>query len=279
MCDLPDEKAIEMSETFSKRVGVGIGSNSWVSGKLLERLKRVMYRRNGHLEVSVDIDCGNKEVISFVNLKLRDQVFNKYEISMDNRKPRNWPAILPENKAKEIVFSYANRIGLPQDVKFSHMRLDKIDSGTWNAHWKRMHNGYPYEDGSLSIGIMAIDGEFFSYGKFFRGKPCPTDVKIPKEKAIAVGRNKISSLMSDEKAKRHLQDYVVSSSELKIVQPNAVFGFLTPFHRSNSRLAWVVTYSLPSNDPKLAEDVNFADKFVIKVDAATGKVIGGSLSR
>lgn len=279
VCGLSDNKALQIANRFCQSLNIGIVSNPIVSEELFQRIKRVMYLRNGRPEVSADINCVNKDVVSFVNHKARDEVFMKYNIPIDNRKPRTWPALLPESKAKEIAFSYASKIGLPQDVVFSHMTLDKIYNGAWIAHWQRIHNGYLYEDDSLSVGIMAIDGEFYSYGKFFRGKPCPTDVKISKERAIEVGRRKLYGLLQDDKAKKHLHDYVVSSSELKIVQPNAVFGFLTPFHRSNSRLAWVVTYSLPSNDLKLEEDVNFADKFVIKVDAATGKFIGGSFPR
>lgn len=159
------------------------------------------------------------------------------------------------------------------------MSLDKTYNGAWIGHWKRVHNGYLYENDSLSVAIMAINGEFYSYAKHFLGKPCSTDVKIPKDRAIEVSRGKVSDLLRGDMAKKHLQDFVVTSSELKIIQPNTIFGFLTPFHSTDSRLAWVVTYSLPSNDLKLAEEVNFSDKFVIKVDAATGKVIGGDFSR
>lgn len=285
-CTLTDKEAIQITKKFCGMMNVAIDSEPWVLGKrrehliMFDQVKEVVVGPRGSFTVSVDVNCNNKEVLRFDHLKVRDQEFAKYNIPVDNRKPRNWPTLLTENKAKEIAYSYANKIGLPQDVVFSRMSLDKTYNGTWNAHWQRIHNGYPYEDGSLTISVMAIDGEFYSYGKFFQGKPCPTDVKVSKEKAIEVGRNRVLKMLPDDKANKHIKDYVVTSSELKIVQPNAIFGFITPFHWANSRLAWVVTYTLgDTNNFKSVEDVNFADRFIIKIDAATGSVIGGKFTR
>ncbi len=73
----------------------------------------------------------------------------------------------------------------------------------------------------------------------------------------------------------------MKSVELKIVQPNVFLGYVIPIWKSkNSRLAWVVEYELRGEpDPMKYEnkraDFNYHDKFVIKIDAATKKFLGG----
>ena len=95
---------------------------------------------------------------------------------------------------------------------------------------------------------------------------------------MEVARKKVYSLLADERA--HLQDYVVSSPKLKIVQPNAILAWFSPYHRASSRLAWVVVYTVSDSKYDLTiGNANFAERFVIKIDAVTGKVIGGSATR
>jgi hypothetical protein len=285
-CSITDKEAKDVFNKFCKTIHVNIDGERWVLGKTyyrfnpLNQIKEIVVGQRGSFKASANVSCKTKEVLQIVNHEIRKQVFNKYNISLDNRRIRSWPKLLSENKAKQIAFSYAQQIGLPSDVKFSHMSLDTAYTGAWIAHWIRMHNEYQYENDFLSINIMAIDGEFYSYGKHFRGSPCKTEVKVSKEDAIKVSQDKVNSLISDNQYKNNVTKYVATSSELIIVQPNAILGIFTPFHDSSSRLAWVITYILPSTkDMNLAESANFVEKIVIKVDAASGRVIGGSLSK
>ncbi len=285
VCKVSDKEAITLTKAFCAKMAVAYNYEPWVLTTTFQRLmlhfreKEVVVGKTGDYKLSVDINCNNKEVVGFHNYDLRDQVFKKYNISFDNRKPCKWPPFLPESDAKKVIFSLANKIGLPQNMEFSYIALDKA-TGTWSATWKRKYNEYTYENDFIHIDVMAVDGEFVSYGKFFLGEPCPTVVKIPKEKAIEEGLKRVYKFLIDERAKKHLRDYVVMSAELKIVQPNAWFGIMTPFYKSKSRLAWVIVYELKDKtDRKLVEDVDFKYKFIFKYDAATGKFVGGDYSR
>lgn len=242
-----------------------------------KKIKEVVVGRRGDFKLSADIDCSSTEVVALYRHDIVSKVFRKYNISRDNRKERNWPMLLSESKAKEIILSYANKIGLPKDVELSNIELDKQYNGTWTAYWKRKCNGFAYEDDSFFIAIMAIDGEFYSYGKFFLGKPCPTKVKVTKEEAIAKGWDKISKYFDSSKWEKLKNEYEVKSTELKIVQPNVFLGFVIPIWKSeNSRLAWVINYApiIPPDDNKRIE-IGYHDRFVIKIDAATKRFLGG----
>lgn len=123
-CGLSDKDAILLSKNFCKKMGVYISTEPMVLGSrydhfnLSSKSKELVVRPRGTIEASFDISCKDKEITRFDNHKLRDQVFREYNISLDNRKKRNWPKLLPENKAKEIVFIHANNINLPEDVSF-----------------------------------------------------------------------------------------------------------------------------------------------------------------
>lgn len=237
--------------------------------------KHLVVKGAGNEQYYITVNCG-QEITKYRNPGLRTEILRKYSISTDNRKPRKWPPLLSEYKAKEIAVSYANKIGLSKEVIFSRMWLDLDHDGTWTAFWNRTFNGYPYEDDSLRIEIMAIEGEFYLYGKRFLGKPCPTEVKVTKEEAIAKGWKKIAKYFDTGKWGKLKNEYEVKSAELKIVQPNTFLGFVVPWKSKNSRLAWVIKFApkIPPDDKKRIE-IGYHDRFVIKIDAATKSFLGG----
>lgn len=280
-CNVSDDNAIKIFKTFCNKIGIKREAEPWVLRTYKDniffgnKLKQVVIGNKGSFKQTIEIACSNKDIVGCSDLEQRNRVFRKYNIKVNDPKGSSWPQFLSEDQASRTLLSFAAKIGLTKDVEHPEIILDRKNC-EWIAKWKRSYNGFPYENDIIRLDIMAVDGSFYSYGKHFVGRPCPTEVKISEEQAIEIGRNKVLNTLVDAKAKKHIRDYVVSSSQLKIIQPNAVFGFFTPYYRSKSRLAWVVTYSLrDNNNLKLGEDVNFADRFVIKIDAATGKVIGG----
>jgi len=279
-CKLKDAEAVQLSKKFCKLVNASVDSEPWVlsskkgSINSTDEVKEVVVGPRGTFKLSIDIGCKDKQIKMFQNIGVRDYVFLKYHISRDNRKARQWPQALSENKAKELLFQKANLIGLPPDVKFKSIILDKQYNGVWIATWVRTLNSFPYENDFVSISIMAIDGELFSYNRFFSGEPCPTKVKVSENAAKEIAKRKIQSILSQKNA----LNYIVASTDLKIVQPNAFLGIFTPFSRHKSRLAWVFRFNRYIGANNIAEG-NLPDFIIIKVDAATGKVIGGKSAK
>ncbi|NVN98433.1 MAG: hypothetical protein HXX17_03845 [Geobacteraceae bacterium] len=267
---ISDKEAVDVAKRFYQKTGVRVTAEPRVDSHWLVELmtgeKEVVVGEREKRFSLLTLSTKTKEVASFTLLQWKKSEAEK-QIKLE----------LSESEAKETIIGLASRIGLPRDFELDTIKLDKKD-GLWGGIWKRKYHGYPFEKDLISIGIREGDGEFFSYWKSSSGRSCPTDVVVTREQALEIARNKVYSLLADERA--HLQDYVVSSPELKIVQPNAVFGRFSPYHRANSRLAWAVMYTVNNNKQDLTiGNANFKEWFVIKIDASTGMVIGGSSAR
>jgi hypothetical protein len=128
---------------------------------------------------------------------------------------------------------------------------------------------------------MAVNGEFLGYSKVYGGKPCPTKVKVSREEAVAKGWHRAASLFGSDIWKNNYKYYKLRKAELQIVHPNRIFGRLVPIWKSRDfRLAWVIDFGLAeeAGEEKLME-LGFHHRMLYKIDAATGKVIGGSDGR
>jgi hypothetical protein len=283
---LGDGEAIAAAKAFCTRMDVTYTGEPWVMkkdlGLLFELLKNnrereVVFGGQRDHQIYVDVDCGTKEVRWYRNAELERRVMKKYGIPSDNRIPRHWPPFLPEEKARSIVLQVAGKIGLPADMVFDKMALDR-DRGIWSGFWTRRTGGHPYEDDNASIEIMAVDGEFMGYRKVYGGKPCPTEVKISREEAIATGWRRAASLFDKDIWGNNHNYYKLRKAEMQIVHPNTIFGRLVPIWKSGDfRLAWVIDFELAeeAGEKKLME-LGFHHRMVYKIDAATGKIIGGS---
>lgn len=267
---ISDNKAVEVATGFYLKTGVRLTSEPRVDSHLLSELltgckEIVVCERNRRVSL-LTLKANTGEVVSFTLLQWKAATTEKQELKA-----------LSETKAKEAILRLASRIEIPGDFQLDAIRLNKKD-GLWVGSWKRKYRGYVFEKDLIAIQIKDVDGELFSYWKSSVGSPCPTDVVITREKASEIARKKVYSLLAGERV--HLQDYVVSSPELKIVQPNAILGWLSPYHREKSRLSWVVVYTVKDCKYDLTiGSANFSEKYIMKIDAATGKIIGGSSTR
>jgi len=302
-----DREAVKIASDFLTKAGVQLSTTPHVE-KLNKPdmpfyfevfdfvLQNIVFRHSGGKKIIVGEELkedhylsisDSKEVAYYSNRKIEKEVFKKYNISPDNRKPRNWPTLLTESKAKEFAVFYANKIGIPKDVEFSQMYLNLQYNGTWDAVWRRKLNGYLYERDSFHVSVMAIDGELYSYNKNFTGKPCPTEVRVTKEDAIEKGWKKVASYFNSEKSEQVKNEYEIISSELMIVQPNVFLGMVIPkvfWQSKSSRLAWVIKYKLKV-EPTVNEyesklyRFGYHGDFTIYVDAATKSILGGETER
>lgn len=284
-CAISDKEARASTKIFCNKMGIIFSQEPWVMETDYvwridnSEVKEVAFGERGDYRGFIKVSCNDKEVVFYLNSELRNQIQKKFKISSITTEPHNWPPFLSEEKAKEIIFSIAKKIGSPPDVEFYQLGLDK-ENGIWSGNWIRKHNGYIYEKDGIRIEIMAVDGEFYSYSKSYYGKPCPTDVKVNKEDAINEGWQQIYRLFKEVNWNKQKPDYEIKSAELKIVQPNTLAGKIITHHSTESRLAWVVVYGLKIKPDryKLAE-VSYLQRMTIKIDAATKKFLGGGYTQ
>lgn len=280
-CRITDDKALIEVKNFLPKVGIQNTQVPWILDTsftrpiLNSRVKEVALGARGDFKRNLEVSCNNGEVVSFFNWVARDNLIKKYNISTNTNIPPKWPKFLNENDARIAILRYANMIGLPADVAYVDCRLEKHD-GYWRGSWKRMLNGYAYEEDAVDIQILAVSGELFSYYKRYDGKPCPTEVHVTKEQAIEEGWLQIQRLFGKVDWNKYKQDYEIKSAELKIVQPNTLLGRMFLWHSTESRLAWVIEYRLKVEpDMQKLIDVKYLTQITIKIDAATKKFLGG----
>jgi len=284
---LSDVAAIAAAEEFCRRLEVAPVGRPWVrqnGTNLMDLLldkrheRDVVYSEGRGDGISLAVECRSREVIWYSNRDVQRRVMKKFGISPNNMKPRNWPPFLPEQQAGTIINQLAGKIGLPGDMVFDRVNLDSKE-GIWRGHWTRRTAGYPYEDSHVSIEIMAVDGEFIGYRTNYGGTPCPTVVKISREVALETAWQRAAALFDRELWDRNRHLYRVTSAELMIVHPNTLFSRLIPlWHSDDYRLAWVVHITLDGGEDELAR-MGHHHAMTYKIDAATGRVIGGQDGR
>jgi hypothetical protein len=185
--------------------------------------------------IHVAIGGKSKEIEFYNNVAIYQFYhFKKY-------KGLEWPEFMPEEKAMTRFNSLANKLSLPEDMVFENLEKDK-KRGMWTAYWLRKWDGYWYEGDAITIEIMGVTGEFVGYTKTYRGVPCPTDIKVNKEQALALAWKKLS-----KKVPRKIRDkvkdiYKIKKAELLIIQTNELERSSVPVTIAGSKLSWVIKY-------------------------------------
>ncbi len=283
-CSISDKEAITKAKEFCSKMNVRFSQEPRIFDShdarpiLNAQVKEVAFGERGNAEIEIRINCRTRHVESFFNWGIRRQIKKKYNIPSVTTEPYNWPPFLSKREAKKIIYSFADKINIPADVEFYDLSLNK-DDGVWRGWWIRKHNNYPYEKDGMGISILAVDGEFFSFGESFSGEPCPTEVEVSKEAAIEEGWRQIERLFSNVNWIKYKNEYAVTSADLKIVQPNVLFGRIVPFFSTKSRLAWTIVYELKKLDKNTVVAVDFKHHMTIKIDAATRKLLGGDYTK
>ena len=270
-CNVSDEEAMSQAKAFCRKLNIQYSTEPKVTGTSFEwftfsRVKEIWISDEVD-GIKMEISCKTGEVRGYVNRSIENMVRRKYRLPDAPTEPRNWPPLVSEAQARAIFFSLAQRIGLPPDVEFSHLYLNKEYGRTWSGYWTRKLNGYPYENGGAVIRITAVDGEFISYGSGSH-EPCPTEVKVTEEEAIEEGWRQVRKYLTSEDWKKHGNTYEVKSSDLKIVQPKIIVWL--PWYSTRSRLAWVIVIGLKET---YQNKYDLPERVTVKVDAATKKLL------
>ena len=279
---LTDKEAIQIITSFSQKLGVSplphklsVKSKGFFEALILG-IDTVPIVFSDNQRKFALINQKKKEVISLHNPDV-DDVLRK--LAPGDRKP--WPPFLfqkdlsifiGETAAKTILLQHANRVGLPNDVGAPKFTLNK-DYGVWSATWQRQHNGYFFEKDHISISIIAVDGQFYSYYKSFEGEPCKTEVKIKKAEAIQKGQEVLIKYITNELWEKNKDKFELVSAELKIVNRKSYLHNIFPFYKIPSRLAWVVEFDVKRGQEMNTIAILNKDKSIVHIDASTGKVI------
>lgn len=277
-CHLSDKQAVTLARDFCSKLGIICSEEPQVLGShfnsyglmLNTKVKEVSF---DDVTMRISVNCSNREVAGCLNQDIERQIRRKYRISYSKSEPHTWPPFLSEDKAKEMIFSIAEKIGLPQGAEFSRMTLNE-ERGLWAGYWIRKHNGFRYDRDSIGISIMAVDGEFVSYHKSFLGMPCPTDVRLTKEEAIEAGWKQVEKYLGTERWTKYRSAFEVKSADLLIVHPTIWEGMVVPpWYSTKSRLAWHIVYGLKSRDDRMRIAVGFKTRMTLEIDAATKKFL------
>jgi len=285
--NVSDNEAIGIAKSLSDRLNIKHNHQLSVKSKsIMETLFigtdaiPVVFTDNNKLLAFVSDK--NKQVSQLSNPEAMDRVLS--ELGPEYRK--TWPSFwkqekpglfIDENSAKQILLEHASKIGLPRDVEHPEFRLDK-DYGLWIATWKRKYNRYLFDKDYVSISIIAVNGEFNSYSKSYNGEPCSTEVKIEKKEAIGTAFKKFINYFPKGKWEKNKEKFEIVSSELRIVKPDEYWRRLIPFNSSKSRLAWVVVFDVKKGQEAETIGVLNKDKSVIKVDAASNKILSSEIN-
>lgn len=245
--------------------------------------------------ISIGLSCNKKDIFSYRDERFYSKnVDNTVGLSSKHGDSNVSSTFIIKENAIRIINSIIANAEVPNDYFFYAIVKDGI-SGTklphWTAYYKKMRGGYPYERDSIEVSINGYTGELMSYTKIDRGTPCSTNVKIDKETAINLGWIQVRKIVGEKMWPSKQNRYVLKSAELLIVQPIFHIGFLfdIEYAKSNSRLAWVIQYSIDPNWTNNVSKEILADhlklskawkeagsppsSLKLKIDAESGKLL------
>ncbi|HAV42650.1 TPA: hypothetical protein DCX15_01350 [bacterium] len=181
--------ALRATRNFSSRLGIKVEGKSEVDffseDRDLNEYSPPTFSISYPRLINFDVDAHTHEVIEFVGRKdifEEDSLLKRLESSQ---------AMSKEEKIK-LAEEFLSLIGRTKEAVF-----DKFIE-TENVlffEWKRVLNGYEYRDNRISLTISKNGRRVYDYTKKFVAKPCPsTEVKITKEKAIALAMKRINRI-------------------------------------------------------------------------------------
>ena len=277
-CELTDKEAVDVVEKFHTKMNIkyqqdllSIENERKISGV---DSKRVIVGNANEYKTLAEINCKTKEVVHFTNRNIMESSRNKYTISTNNVKHLKWPSFIDEKKAKDILVLLANRIGLPEDAEFADLNLDSND-GIWIGKWKRKYKGISYEKSCMTIAILAVDGEFYSFSKLTEMDPYPAEVKIGRSEAIAIAHKKFIAFFTKDVWEKNKDIFEVKSAELYYSVGDGILNHV--IYYSRPRLVWVVVFDAKEGMGRDTVEILIKDKSVIKIDPITGKILNSKI--
>jgi hypothetical protein len=174
-------------------------------------------------------------------------------------------------RADQIAQAMAISVG---DTAFRDVKLNEFTADEhymWQVRWHRMCANIPYDSDGAIVMLDPETGNLLGAGKAFWARPpASTEVKIDSDEALSIARQQAAALALQETD-------LPPSVELRVVQPNNYWDLAEPVeipHTGFSRVAWVVTFSVPSalGGPDAVAHT------VFWIDAADGRLLGGARS-
>ena len=280
LCNVSDDEAISIAKHFLKRVDVNSDGEPSIKRDISQilvfglRSKLVLFGKDSNA-LLLNIDCNNGNVVNFKNRGLLYRASNRSS-SNGGRNSLAEPQILDKEKARLIILSYGNLIGLPGDVLFSSIRLDKTNS-VWIGQWKRSFNGIEFEGDYVAISIMASGGELYGYSNSIHGTTSKTEPSITQKQAIDVSYNEFASFFSETKWNQNKNKFEVKSVELKLVNSSSFLSQIL-FSRYDTKLAWVVVIDTKKGMDSKTVGILNKDPSIFRVDAITNKLISSEIN-
>jgi hypothetical protein len=279
-CRITDLESIDIAKEFYKKININYLLEPFtlkrgMSGLILFGLDSKLVVVDNKYNMLTEISCRNKEVIHFSNEKLLRSIRDKYTSKLNNTQIVNWPVFIDKNRAKEILLSFASRIGVPHDAEFSDLRLD-ANSGIWTAIWKKKYDGIVYEKDYLAMSIIAVSGEFYGYNKWLEGEPSSSEVKVSRADAIEIAYKNFVNYFPKDKWDKNKDKFELKSVKLEFVRDDGVLNKILSMN-DKPRLAWVVIYDAKEGMARETVGILIVDKSIIKIDALNKKILSSKI--
>jgi hypothetical protein len=279
-CELTDKEVKGVIQEFCTKMNIAFQKDNFLDNKyqsirIGEGFTEVVVGHANERKYIAKINCKTKELVHFTRNGILQSYRNKYMINVGTVRQIKWPSFIEENKAKDLLVSLANHIGLPDGAELAEVSLDKND-GIWVAKWKKIYRGVAYENFCMAVAILAVDGEFYSFNKSIEREPSPTEVKIGRPEAISIAYKRFVSYFSNEEWEKNKDIFELKSAELNYAITDTVINQI--IHNDRPRLVWVIVFDAKNNMGRNTIGVLIKDKSIIKVDPKTGKILSQSIN-
>jgi hypothetical protein len=244
--------------------------------------------------LSVDVDACSGKIVSVQNEQAWERSNARAKTALEEGKG-NGPTRTPK-QVIDAAENYCRTLGqnLTPDLGFRLMGYDN-KQGMWSLGWARYVNGYVFDEEGISIHIEDQTGDLVLYSNWVTQIACNTDVRVPKDKALAIARDYMSKILPKLVQNQPFKFDQVEEPELWIVYVNDFFK------RVEARVeAWVegtappeqllpspeelvpprarLVYTIRFNFWYIGKErvnINREGRATIWVDAANGEIVGG----
>ncbi|MBM4047621.1 MAG: hypothetical protein FJ279_21150 [Planctomycetes bacterium] len=229
------------------------------------------------------VDVETMKVVHAIDLTVTEQSWTG---------PKEHPSapmtIVPTRNATDVIAiadQYCKRLGHDLSRGF-RLRLVQFEARYrhWSLAWLRVVGEYPFEESDFSLSIDDKTGKLAVYFNNTSSRPCQTEIKVGREKAMDVARDHVLTMAQPALVRSEpLRMTEVGTCELKVVYPNYL---LSPKvaqmgdedlrkARRNPRLVYDIKYEFRYRRAEGKGDLSPRPPVSIWVDAATGEVVGG----
>ena len=169
--------------------------------------------------LSVDVDAYSGKMVRVQNERAWERSSARAETARQEGK-----GIGPTRTPKQVLDAaenYCRALGqnLTPDLGLRLMRYDN-KQGRWSLGWVRYVNGYVFDEEGFSVHIEDQTGDLVLYSNRVTQITCNTDVRVPKDRALAIAQGYMSKILPPLVRDQPFEFDLAEEPELWIVYVN-----------------------------------------------------------